>query len=69
RRFKQLNEKGLDVNLSSLILDIEARDTRDMNRKEAPLKAASDAIILDTSDLSINEVVAQVLMIVRENTG
>ena len=66
RRYKQLNEKGQDVILSRLILDIQERDQRDMNRAEAPLKAADDAITIDTSDLSIEEVVAQVLEIVKK---
>jgi len=66
RRYKQLNEKGLDVTLASLILEIQARDARDMNRAEAPLKAADDAITIDTSDLSIDAVVTQVLAIVKE---
>ncbi len=66
RRYKQLNEKGQDVILSRLILDIQERDKRDMSRAEAPLKAADDAITIDTSDLSIEEVVARVLDIVKK---
>jgi cytidylate kinase len=65
RRFNQLNEKGLDVSLAGLIIDIQARDLRDMNRSEAPLVAASDAITIDTSKLSIEDVVEQVLVIVQ----
>lgn len=66
RRFKQLNEKGVDVILAGLILEIQARDTRDMERAEAPLIAASDAITIDTSNLSIEQVVMQVLSLVSE---
>lgn len=65
RRFNQLNDKGLDVTLSGLILDIQERDERDMNRIEAPLRAASDAITIDTSNLSIDNVVAQVIEVVK----
>jgi cytidylate kinase len=66
RRFNQLNEKGVNVTLAGLILEIQARDTRDMNRAEAPLVAASDAITIDTSELSIEQVVTQVLALVHK---
>lgn len=66
RRFNQLNEKGVNVNLAGLILEIQERDARDMSRSEAPLVAASDAITIDTSELSIEQVVAQVLALVNE---
>ncbi len=65
RRFNQLNQKGVDVSLAGLIIDIEERDFRDINRSEAPLIAANDAITIDTSHLSIKQVVAQVLAIVK----
>jgi len=61
RRLNQLKESGIDANLAGLIKDIEERDARDMNRKDAPLVPADDAIIIDTGKLSINEVVNQVL--------
>jgi cytidylate kinase len=66
RRFNQLNEKGVDVTLSGLILEIQERDLRDINRSEAPLLAASDAVTIDSSELSIKQVVAQVLSLVSE---
>ena len=66
RRFKQLNEKGVDVTLAGLILEIQKRDERDINRAEAPLVAASDAITIDTSELSIEQVVRQVLALVEQ---
>ncbi len=53
RRYKQLKDKGIDVILSSLVEDLRLRDDRDMNRKVAPLKPASDAIIIDTTRLNI----------------
>lgn len=61
RRFDQLNSKGFDVNLARLLESIQARDVRDSSRKVSPLKAADDALVLDTSDLSIDEVVARIL--------
>jgi len=61
RRFDQLKSKGFDVNLARLLESIQARDVRDSSRAESPLKAADDAIVLDTSDLSIDEVVTRIL--------
>lgn len=66
RRYKQLIAKGIDVNLSALFLDIKARDERDSNRAASPLKPADDAIVVDTTDLSIEQVVATVLKLVRQ---
>lgn len=56
RRYKQLKNKGVDANIRALEKEIGARDARDSNRKVSPLVPADDAIIIDTSDLSINEV-------------
>lgn len=56
RRYKQLKDKGESVNLSRLFRDIEKRDERDSNRKTAPLVAADDAITIDSTSLSIDEV-------------
>ncbi|MBL4852179.1 MAG: (d)CMP kinase [Gammaproteobacteria bacterium] len=60
RRYKQLIGKGVSVNLARLLNDIVARDERDMTREVAPLKPAQDAIVLDTTTLSIDDVVTQV---------
>lgn len=60
RRYKQLLEKGFDASLRALIDDIKARDERDMNRANAPLKAADDALVIDSTSLSIDEVVARI---------
>ncbi len=57
RRFLELQEKGIDCNLAEIAHDIEERDTRDMNREIAPLKQAEDAVLVDSSDMSIEEVV------------
>lgn len=61
RRYKQLIEKGFAANLRALSADLHDRDARDMNRRAAPLKPAEGAQQLDTSRLTIDEVVAQVL--------
>jgi len=61
RRYKQLKDKGIDVILSSLVEDLRLRDDRDMNRKVAPLKPASDAIIIDTTRLNIEQVTEEAM--------
>ncbi len=60
RRHKQLIDKGIDVNLARLLEDIERRDQRDMNREVAPLKPAADAVVIDTTSMSIEQVVERV---------
>ena len=57
RRYKQLKDKGIDVSLGSLLTDIEERDARDSNRSVSPLIQAADAVLLDSTDKGINEVV------------
>ena len=61
RRYKQLSEKGIDVNLATLSLEIAQRDRRDRERETAPLEPAPDALEIDTSVLSIEAVLARVL--------
>ena len=61
RRHKQLISKGISAKISTLLADLEARDARDMNRATAPLKPAEDSLQLDSSQMSIEEVVTQVL--------
>jgi CMP/dCMP kinase len=58
RRFDELLAKGMDVTLVDVLADVQARDTRDRERVEAPLVAAVDAVVIDTSDLSIDAAVA-----------
>ncbi|WP_232781889.1 (d)CMP kinase [Marinicella sediminis] len=67
RRHKQLKEKGVDVKIRDLLRDIEARDHRDSTRKVAPLVPAMDAHVIDTSDLSIEEVLAQIMNLVGQH--
>lgn len=61
RRYNQLIEKGVSANLLDLLADLQARDLRDTSRAVAPLKAAPDAYIIDSTTLSINDTVDQVL--------
>ncbi len=61
RRHKQLISKGIQASIAALRADLEARDARDRNRAVAPLKPAEDALLLDNSDLTIEQSVAQVL--------
>jgi cytidylate kinase len=61
RRYKQLMEKGESVSLRALLTDIQARDERDSQRAVSPLKPADDALILDSTTLSIVEVLDRVL--------
>jgi CMP/dCMP kinase len=61
RRYKQLINKGVDVNLRALLLDIQARDERDSKRPVAPLVPAKDAILIDTSRMGADAVFALVL--------
>jgi len=61
RRYNQLKEKGLDANLSNLVAEIRERDERDKNRSVAPLAAASDALRVESTALSIDEVLEKVL--------
>jgi cytidylate kinase len=61
RRHKQLNDKGIDVSLPALSRDIEDRDRRDSERSVAPLQPAEDARLLDSSNLTIDEVTQTVL--------
>jgi len=61
RRYKQLIAKGIDVILCDLLKDIQARDERDTTRTLSPLRPAEDAIIIDTTDLTIDQVVEQIM--------
>ena len=65
RRYKQLKGKGIDVTLPTLKKEIAARDKRDAERTNAPMRAAGDAIIVDTSRLDIPASIARVRQIIR----
>ena len=66
RRYKQLIEKGFSANLPDLLLDLRQRDARDSQRSVAPLRQEADARLLDTTDLTIEQAVNQVLVWSRE---
>lgn len=65
RRYKELKEKGLDVNLEEIKKEIETRDYRDINREIAPLRQVEEAILIDSSNLSIEEVVEKIISFVK----
>ena len=69
RRYKQLIEKGIDANLRALSRDLQERDERDAKRPVAPLVPASDSRVLDSSALSIDEVVERIVGWWRERKG
>ena len=66
RRYKELQAHGQDCTLEEIIKDIEARDYRDMHRETAPLCQAEDAVLVDSSDMTIEEVVEQIVTLTRE---
>lgn len=68
RRYLELQEKGEVCNLDEIQKDIEERDQRDMNREISPLRQAEDAVLVDSSDLTIEQVVERILEIFRSKT-
>lgn len=66
RRTLQNIAKGLSANYEEILAEIQKRDYQDMNRENSPLRCADDAIVIDSSDLSLEEVVSQILEIVQE---
>ena len=66
RRYTQVFDKGIDASLADLLRDLKERDARDSERPISPLKPAKDAVVLDTTDLHIDQVVEQVLDLVSE---
>jgi cytidylate kinase len=69
RRYKQLKEKGLGVTLAALLREIQARDVRDAGRAVAPLKPAADAVVIDSTGMPVERVVAAVLELVGKGRG
>jgi len=67
RRFLQLKAQGLDVTLDQIIKDLEQRDRRDRERKDAPLVPAEDAVIIDSSQLSVEEVTEKILALLPDD--
>ena len=68
RRYLELQEKGTVCDLDNIQKDIEERDQRDMNREISPLRQAEDAVLVDSSDLTIEQVVDRILEIFRART-
>lgn len=69
RRFLELQAKGADVTRAGVLADVEARDKRDRERAEAPLIAADDAVIVDTSDMTIDEAVTAAIAVIDAAKG
>ena len=61
RRFEQLKEKGFGATLATLVEDIRTRDDRDMNREVAPFRPADDAVVIDSTTMTVDEVVNRIL--------
>lgn len=68
RRHKQLMEKGMNANMTALLQDLRTRDQRDSDRAVAPLQKGADAVLLDTTHMSVEEAVAQVLALYKQAT-
>ncbi|WP_457640612.1 (d)CMP kinase [Persephonella sp.] len=66
RRWEELKKKGIEISYQQILREIKERDHLDETRKDSPLKPASDAIIIDTTDRSIEEVLNQILEIVKK---
>jgi cytidylate kinase len=69
RRFEELSGKGIDTSFEDVLADVQTRDERDMGRADAPLRAAADAVEIDTSSLSIEEAVAQTIAVIKAVMG
>ena len=65
RRLKQLQETGIAGNISHILAEVQKRDERDVNRQHSPLKPAKDALVIDTTNLTINEVVTKVMALIK----
>lgn len=68
RRYKQLKDKGIDANLSQLTVELQERDERDSTRSASPLLAADDAIVIDTTNLDIEQVCGSVMQLVEQRS-
>lgn len=66
RRYDQLVEKGLEADIDAITEEIEERDYRDMNREHAPLRQADDAVLVDTSGMTIDQVVETIIQLVEQ---
>ena len=64
RRFLELSGKGMNVTRETVLADVQARDARDMGRADAPLKPAADAVMVDTSDLAIEDAISAAIAVI-----
>jgi cytidylate kinase len=69
RRYKELQGRGENVTYSAVLKDMQERDARDASRSAAPAKAASDAVMIDTTTMNVDEVFAEALRIVERKVG
>lgn len=69
RRFLELRENNPEADLVTVLADVKERDARDMNRADAPMKPAHDAVIIDTSDLNIQDAVAAAISEIENKRG
>lgn len=67
RRYLELKAKGLDVDLEQTIAEVEARDAADCGRQHAPLRQAEDAVLIDTTAMDIDQVLARMLEVIAEH--
>ena len=65
RRLKQLQETGIAGNISHTLAEVQKRDERDANRQHSPLRPAEDALVIDTTNLTINEVITKVMALIK----
>ncbi|CUJ87468.1 Cytidylate kinase [Shimia thalassica] len=65
RRYLELSDKDIDISREQVLADVKERDARDMERAEAPLKPAADAVVIDTSDLAIDAAVAKAIAAIK----
>ncbi len=65
RRLKQLQETGITGNISHTLAEVQKRDERDVNRQHSPLRPAKDALVIDTTNLTINEVITKVMALIK----
>lgn len=69
RRVLQLEEKGMEADFDKILFDIVQRDYNDTNRKTAPLKPAENAVTVDTTELTLDEVIEKIVSIIKEQTA
>ena len=67
RRYRELVDKGVETTREAVLADVHARDARDVNRAESPMRAAEDAVVIDTSGMTIDEAVAAAIGVVSRS--